>query len=555
MGRRRIGWTWLGLVLAASGCHEPDKSYVLLSFKGTVDQPIRSIAVNLTLGSRTDSTSFESPAGGDIKLPVKAALEVGSGEGDLAVSARALDHRQIVVAEGSGSGHVTAGETSTVEIKLSASIRDAGVDPLTAPDAAGFPTPDGPGVATDLFAPDPDTGAGDAAIAGSDSADASPTGGQGGATGGAGGATTPETSGGAGGATGPETTVGAGGATTPPTTPDTGGAGGTSITATGGTTMPVTSVGTGGAGGTLTTATPPGCKLSVSPPTLDFGTVAVGGVSQPQPVIATNVGSGVCSNLVVFVNDGRHFPVFETPCSGQVLGPNFSCKALFTFNPDAVGPFQTDASITPAEGPPVRFLLAGKGQDSLPQIMMNPTKVDFTLRDVGSVASMEFTVTSTDGPDPGTIDVLLNGSPAFSVVNNQCASAILPAGGRCTFTLLFIPPGIGRGDVQIDAKSKNGARATSSATGTGRDYAQLKVLFAGTGKGTVSGANLNCRSGSPCGLAIERTDPMALPKIELVAEPDSLSQFMGWSGPCGGAGTCGFVMDGPKSVTATFDVR
>jgi hypothetical protein len=542
-------------MLAGSGCQQPNKSYVLLSFSGTVDQPIRSIAVDLTLGARTDSTSFEEPAGDTIKLPVEGALEIGGGEGDLAVSARALDDGQRVVAEGSGSGRVTAGQTSTVEVPLSALIRDAGVDALAAPDGPGLPAPDGPVVATDLSAPDPDTSPGDAAIPSSDSADAVAIGGPGGASGGAGGATTPNTTSGAGGTIEPETTAGAGGATTPPTTPDTGGAGGTGITATGGTTAPVTSVGTGGAGGALTTGAPPGCKLSISPPTLDFGPVPVGRVSQPQPVIATNLGSGVCSNLAVFVNDGQHFPVFQTPCSGQVLGPNFSCKALFTFNPDAVGPFQTDASITPAEGPPVRFWLAGKGQDSVPQIMMNPMSVDFTLRDVGSVGSMEFTITSTDGPDPGTIDVLLNGSPAFSVVNNQCASAILPKGGRCTFTLLFIPTGIGRGEVQIDAKSKTGAKATSFASGTGRDYAQLKVLFAGTGKGTVSGANLNCRSGSPCGLAIERTDPMALPKVELVAQPDDLSQFVGWNGPCGGTGTCAFVMDGPKSVTATFDAR
>jgi hypothetical protein len=172
---------------------------------------------------------------------------------------------------------------------------------------------------------------------------------------------------------------------------------------------------------------------------------------------------------------------------------------------------------------------------------------------------MDFKVTSTGGSDPGTLDILLNGSPGFGVVNNDCASVSLPKDGRCGFTLVFNPTSFGPAQVRIDAKSSSGVSATSFATGTGRDFVQLSVRLAGAGNGTVTGGNLNCRPGNPCSLSIARTDPSALPKVDLTAQPDSLSQFAGWLGPCIGAnlGTpvCSLVMDAPKNVTATFTAR
>jgi len=566
MGQRRISIAWLALdlLLVGPSCKQPDPSYVRLDFKGTLDRSIQSIAVDVLLGSRTDTTSFAAEDGGSISLPVSAALEIGSGEGELAVSARALDEQQGILAKGVGSGQVTAGQTTSVEVWLFALVQDAGPD-VAGPDAAasndGAVASDevasmGKDAATVEIAPSAASGgaggswgAGGSALGAGGVTVAPGTGGSSLPTtepgeGGAGGAG----AGGAGGAGGvAATTGGVAGSVIAP-----GGRGGVG-TDTGGTSGII--AGAGGAGGTSDTTPPAGCKLSVLPETLDFGPVPVGTASQPKAVTATNLGNGTCSKLVIYVHDGQHFPVSQTPCSGQTLDPNHSCIALFTFNPDLVGPFITDGSITPAEAPPTQFFLSGQGQDPTPQLTMNPTSVDFKLRDVGSVASMEFTVTNGGGADTGTIGVLLNGWPAFSVVNNQCGSASLPKGGRCTFTLLFIPPTIGPGQVQIDAKSASGGKATSFASGTGRDYAPLNVLFAGTGKGTVNGTNLNCPSDSPCGISIERTDPAALPKVELAAQPDGSSQFVGWKGPCSGTDKCSFVMDGPKNVTAVFDAR
>jgi hypothetical protein len=556
MGRTAKPWNWLalGLLLVYPSCTRSDATYVRLDFKGTLDRPIHFIAVDVSLGLRTDRASFEEPEGGTITLPVSAALEITSGEGELGISASALDEQGGILATGTGAGQVRSGQTTSVEVWLFAQGQDAGADGSAEPDGAAAPGKDGASSSEDFASFGPEASTGDAMMVRDDTSVI------GGEDGGAGGAGVGGTSG---------TTSGEGGATTNPgtggSTPGSGGAAGSSVAGsgnggntTGGNTTGGASgmiAGAGGAGGTSDTRPPPPCQLNVSPQNLDFGPVPVGTMSPAKAVTATNLGSGVCSKLSVYVNDGQHFPVAQTPCSGQTLGPNVSCTAFFNFNPDLVGPFTTDASISAAEGPKARFNLTGAGQDPNPQLTMNPTSVDFKLRDVGSVASMEFTVTSSGGSEPGAISVLLNGWPAFSVVNNQCASVSLPKGGRCTFTLLFIPPSFGPGKVQIDAKSSSGGKATSFAYGTGRDYATLNVAFAGTGKGAVTGTNLNCHSGSPCGISIELTDPVALPKVELTAQADDGSQFVGWKGPCSGTDKCGFVMDGPKNVTAVFEAR
>jgi hypothetical protein len=520
----RRSWVSLFILVSALACKQTDKSYVVLTFKGTADRPIHRIEVNLTLGLRSDKTSFLAPSGGEIQLPITAALEIASGEGDLTVAAQALDSDAVAVAEGSGSGPVSAGQSSSVLVLLTVPVRDAGVDAFAADDVPSAPRDAFPKEKSfdpsDLRVPTIDVGlmgAGGLVDSGA-------------------------TAGGAGGTTTPATIIGTGGATS--------GAGGT--------TTPVTSIGTGGAsgaGGTSGPSTLIGYKLTISPPALDFGPVPAGSASAPQALTITNVGDQAAPSLTLFVGDGQRFPIFQDRCSGALLGPGFNCTVAFVFKPNSTGPLQTDGSVTPAQGQPVRFSLTGRGDSTSPQIAMSPNTVDFTLLDVGLSSPIDFKVTSTGGSDPGTLDILLNGSSDFSVVNNGCASVSLPKDGRCAFTLVFNPTTFGPAQVRIDAKSSSGASATSFATGVGRDFVQLSVRLVGTGKGTVTGGNLNCRPANPCAIAIARVDPSALPKVELTAQPDDGSLFAGWGGPCSGTAICGFAMDAPKNVVATFNVR
>lgn len=76
----------------------------------------------------------------------------------------------------------------------------------------------------------------------------------------------------------------------------------------------------------------------------------------------------------------------------------------------------------------------------------------------------------------------------------------------------------------------------------------LSVALAGSGSGTVtsSPAGINCPA--TCSANFRKVGTM----VTLTATPASGSRFVGWSGACGGAGSCVVTMSQAESVTATF---
>ncbi len=79
---------------------------------------------------------------------------------------------------------------------------------------------------------------------------------------------------------------------------------------------------------------------------------------------------------------------------------------------------------------------------------------------------------------------------------------------------------------------------------------QLSVAKAGTGSGTVSSSP----SGIDCGSTCEHSYLQGS-EVTLSAAPATGSEFKGWSGACGGTGTCLVTMSAARSVTATFDLE
>jgi uncharacterized repeat protein (TIGR01451 family) len=95
--------------------------------------------------------------------------------------------------------------------------------------------------------------------------------------------------------------------------------------------------------------------------------------------------------------------------------------------------------------------------------------------------------------------------------------------------------------------SSNGGSGSASAT-TGSSCSGVTVTKAGSGSGTVtsSPAGINC--GAACSGQFANGTPLAL-----TATPAVGSDFTGWSGgTCAGTGLCTFVLNGAKTITATF---
>jgi len=79
--------------------------------------------------------------------------------------------------------------------------------------------------------------------------------------------------------------------------------------------------------------------LTLSPPSINFGNVAMGATSNPQTVTVTNVGS-VAANFNApfgFVKETPGCIWHHNPLCGTSLAPNASCEVMLTFTPRAVG--------------------------------------------------------------------------------------------------------------------------------------------------------------------------------------------------------------------------
>lgn len=88
----------------------------------------------------------------------------------------------------------------------------------------------------------------------------------------------------------------------------------------------------------------------------------------------------------------------------------------------------------------------------------------------------------------------------------------------------------------------------SATTSSGTSEVLLDVTLTGTGGGSVSG-DVSCISGTACS---PRAFPAGTP-VSLLATPNALSTFSGWSGSCATVSrNCTVTMDAAKSVTATF---
>jgi hypothetical protein len=511
--RLLCSWVALFLVTSLAACKQSTGTFVLLTFDGSVPagKSIHSIELSLQLGTRIDKTTFQAAAGGAITLPTDATLQIGSGSGDLTVSANALASDQSLLAMGTNGGRVTAGQTTRITVHLGASNGDAGADGFLDAQQDGLvagkdAASDGPTVAAEAKAPD-------IVSAPADVADV-PSGGSGGtSTAGVGGGSGGTASGGAGG-------TASGG----------GGSGGS---------------GSGGSGGTF--------QLSLTVATLDFGVVPVGSVSAPKTLTITNVGGGTSPALMLFVGDGHHFPMNQDRCSGAVLPPGGTCTVAFTFNPDIAGTMRTDGSVGPDLGPATKFTLSGTAANGTPVLSLSPNSVDFMTVDIGIASPVAFTVTNNGAADSGPIKILVNPVSAFQISNDGCSTVTLGNQGRCTFSLVFAPQTIGIVSATITAQAASGLTASSSATGVGQDHVQLTVKFAGTGGGSVTGTNLNCLSGLACTVGFTRSNLSSLPTVDLSALANGSSLFSGWSGGCTGTSKCTIVMDASKTVTATFD--
>ncbi|MEP7111680.1 MAG: choice-of-anchor D domain-containing protein [Ilumatobacteraceae bacterium] len=206
-------------------------------------------------------------------------------------------------------------------------------------------------------------------------------------------------------------------------------------------------------------------------PSLDFGTVALGGQSVPQNAVVTNT-SGVDINIGGVTPPASPFSIVTNGCGG-LLAPGATCAITIVFSPTAAGGASSSVTVA-GDGLSVSASLVGNGQaPNVPtpgSLTMTPGSANYGTGAAGTAfAAKKFTV-SNPGQTAVTIaGVGLSGAGAdqFAIGANTCTGSLGPS-ASCTI------------DVTATVTREGALSATLGILGTAGESAQATLRVKGT---------------------------------------------------------------------------
>jgi Abnormal spindle-like microcephaly-assoc'd, ASPM-SPD-2-Hydin len=246
-----------------------------------------------------------------------------------------------------------------------------------------------------------------------------------------------------------------------------------------------------------------GPVIFVSPLSVPFGTVSVGGVSALQVVTVRNDGTAnlILGALALGGANPRQFKkaALQDLCSGVTLAPTQACTVGLKFKPKSTG--AKNATLTIPSNDPVTGLvtvtLSGTGNGGGPVIFVNPQSVPFGTVAVGGVSSLQNVTVRNDGTANLVLGVLAvaGANPdqfKKAALQDLCTGVTLAPTQSCTVGLKFKPTSGGAQNATLTIPSNDPVTSlvtvTLSGTGGGPEIfvSPLTVPFGTVQVGGVS---------------------------------------------------------------------
>ena len=208
-------------------------------------------------------------------------------------------------------------------------------------------------------------------------------------------------------------------------------------------------------------------NLAISPPVLDYGTIAVSSTAT-QNLTITNNGAAAASGLSLNLL-GSLFSQVSTSC-GSTLAIGANCTATYQFGPASNGNYGAVVTANTINGNAASSVLkvvVGTGSSgAVPTLSLNPTSLSFPTTNVGSSASLTITVSNSGTGVASGMATSVQG--AGFTQSSSCTSS-LAVGASCTVTVNFSPPGNGTwsGVFAVSANSTYSQVALMSGQGQG----------------------------------------------------------------------------------------
>jgi hypothetical protein len=281
-------------------------------------------------------------------------------------------------------------------------------------------------------------------------------------------------------------------------------------------------------------------RLELTPASVSFDDVVVDATASTTLQLA-NTG-GAASETIQPTIDGADFTLGATDCAGTSLPRGGSCMLAVTFRPSTTGPRTATLHAGGASAS-----LSGNGIPPGAIVASTPT---FAATAVGAMTTATVTVTNNGGSAATITGRTLGGNDAaaFSVSEDGCSGMAVAAGKTCAFTILFQPSSAGPklASLTISASPGGQAAATLAATAT----AQITVVRGGTGSGSVASLPTGLSCPPTC------TTTFSVGSVQLAASPAAGATFAGWGTPCSGTQGCTVALtSATTSVEADFTAQ
>jgi hypothetical protein len=208
-----------------------------------------------------------------------------------------------------------------------------------------------------------------------------------------------------------------------------------------------------------------GRNLTLSATSLDFGNLAVGGVSETKTVTVTNPDTASYTLGTVSVPTG--YEKTADTCASQTIAASGTCTITLRFKPTSLG--VKAGSITLQNFGPAPVSVTGTATQT--STALTPAAHEFGLTNPGAESTAQtITLTNTGNEDLDVSLAALVGGDArhFTLSDDNCSDTTLAASDECTVEVTFSPTSAGWKTASVRFATEAGGRTIARVSGRGK---------------------------------------------------------------------------------------
>jgi hypothetical protein len=212
--------------------------------------------------------------------------------------------------------------------------------------------------------------------------------------------------------------------------------------------------------------------VTLTPSTLNFGTVNQGSSSPPMIVTLTN-NSGSTLTVTAILFSGANASDFTqtNTCVGIPVANGGACTITVVFTPSTTSSEVATLGVTSTPATTSTVALSGVGTEGVTTVTFAPASLTFLATPLNSASSpMNVTLTNTGTAALSVSGVTFTGTNASDYTQSNTCTNIAPE-GACTIAVVFTPhqSGTSMASMSIADNATNSPQAVTLA-GTGTDF-------------------------------------------------------------------------------------